>query len=187
MMAGESNYVLYGDENATEEIDTAVVVAKGHTVGESFGSNPATCLEDGNFAYNVCKDCGIHYGIEDADKFATESKDFTIAKLGHGSLGHETIVAEPNCEDVGYEEHYVCNKCGEVYLDDVYVSLNKKDFEIPANGHDYVHHDVIPGDCENDTTIEHYTCNNCDKLFDADKEEVDTFIIIDRYIERDIL
>lgn len=149
-------------------------------------AKPATCSEEGNNTYYVCKDteCGCKKIYSDA----AGQNEINLADTVVPATGHslEKVVAkEAKCTEKGHLAYWKCTKCGKMFKDsEGKVEITSENIEVDALGHDkdnLKHVEAKKETYKNDGNIEHYICPRCGKKFadpDCKKELTDAEIII---------
>ena len=112
-------YRFFSDKDCKHEITKAdiVIPATGHDLTK-VAAKAATCTEDGNIEYYICKDtdCGCGKVYSDAYGQNEISKASTVIH----ATGHDIVpvaAKEPTCDTDGYESHFKCRKCGKLFSD----------------------------------------------------------------------
>ena len=172
---------LFRDAKGTEPITLAdtVIPVIGHEL-VPVPEVPATCTEAGHIAYYKCVDDGCDKIFR--DKFGQE--ELTPDQIIIPATGHHVVevpAKEPTCEEDGYEAHYKCENCGELYSDADGKNKISAPVKIPKLGHDLHKVDAVPETYIKDGTIEYYECSRCHKKFsdkDGKHELTDEEIII---------
>ncbi|MCR5489446.1 MAG: leucine-rich repeat protein [Saccharofermentans sp.] len=112
-------YRFFSDKDCKHEITKAdiVIPAMGHDLTK-VAAKAATCTEDGNIEYYICKDtdCGCGKVYSDAYGQNEISKASTVIH----ATGHDIVpvaAKEPTCDTDGYESHFKCRKCSKLFSD----------------------------------------------------------------------
>ena len=168
--------------------NTTVEVAfkeKVHTLTK-VAAKPATCTEDGNITYYVCKDteCGCKKIYSDA----AGQNEISLADTVVPATGHtlEKVAAkEAKCTEKGHLAYWKCTKCGKMFKDsEGKLEITAENIEVDALGHDkdnLKHVQAKKETYKEDGNIEHYICPRCGKKFadpDCKKELTEAEIVI---------
>ena len=158
------------------------------TVNATVESEGATCTEKGKVTYTA------EFGKNEYG-FTTQTKVDENAALGHDwgeatykwSEDNKTVTATHICQrDGSHTESKSTNKittetikaatCTEkgkgkyvANFEGTGFANTEKEFEIPAKGHDLVHHAAKEATCVAEGNIEYWQCSVCKKLFSDDK------------------
>ena len=123
------------DKDATQELDSIVVPALGHDVGDYEVEKSATCVDAG-IEIATCSRCG-------------NEQSRTIEALGHD--WNDGIVTTPaTCSQTGVMT-FSCSRCTETKTEDINVL-----------GHDYIEHDGKVPTCTEPGWEDYVTCSRCD-------------------------
>ena len=123
------------DKDATQELDSIVVPALGHDVGDYKVEKSATCVDAG-VEIATCSRCG-------------NEQSRTIEALGHD--WNDGIVTTPaTCSQTGVMT-FSCSRCTETKTEDINVL-----------GHDYIEHDGKAPTCTEPGWEDYVTCSRCD-------------------------
>ena len=136
----ENCHALFLDKNATQPTTKKkVIIPKLIHNLTLVSAKDATCTEDGNTAYYVCKDpdcnCGKYYSDKFGQNEITDHNSVIIPKLGH-NIEHKAK-ADPTCEKDGHEEYWECSRCHQKYSDANGEHPIDKATSIPKLGHDF--------------------------------------------------
>lgn len=106
---------LFADEACTVEMSQADTVAPalGHKL-EAVAEVPATCEEPGVRAHHACATCGELFLDAEGEHPADEDA-LAIPALGHKL--EQVVAVAPTIDKEGFEAHYRCTVCGELYWD----------------------------------------------------------------------
>ena len=140
----------FKDAQATEELESVIIPATGHTEGDPVHENEkdATCEEAASYEEVVyCTACGKELSRE-----TVEVGD----PLGHDYVQHEGKAA--TCTEAGWEAYQTCSRCDYTTYE-----------EIAPLGHQLTHFEAVEPTCGKDGNIEYWTCSRCKKYF-ADKD-----------------
>ena len=125
----------FADKDATQELDSIVVPALGHDVGDYEVEKSATCVDAG-IEIATCSRCG-------------NEQSRTIEALGHA--WNDGIVTMPaTCSQAGLMT-FSCSRCTETKTEDINVL-----------GHDYIEHDGKAPTCTEPGWEDYVTCSRCD-------------------------
>ncbi len=125
----------FADKDATQELDSIVVPALGHDVGDYEVEKSATCVDAG-VEIATCSRCG-------------NEQSRTIEALGHD--WNDGIVTTPaTCSQTGVMT-FSCSRCTETKTEDINVL-----------GHDYIEHDGKAPTCTEPGREDYVTCSRCD-------------------------
>ena len=125
----------FADKDATQELDSIVVPALGHDVGDYKVEKSATCVDAG-VEIATCSRCG-------------NEQSRTIEALGHD--WNDGIVTTPaTCSQAGLMT-FSCSRCTETKTEDINVL-----------GHDYIEHDGKAPTCTEPGWEDYVTCSRCD-------------------------
>ena len=152
--------------------NTTVEVAfkeKVHTLTKVAGK-AATCTEDGNITYYVCKDtdCGCKKIYSDADgKNEISLTDTVLPATGHDC--EKVAAKEATCTEEGHLAYWKCTKCGKMFADaDGKNEISAVNVTVEALGHDIDHIDYVnekPATYKEDGHKGYYLCPRCGKKF----------------------
>ena len=124
---------------------------------------PATCEIDGHGKFYYCKDCNGVYLDSDATQLTTV-EELTLLATGHEVEFKAATV--PTCATEGGYARYECKNCKKCFKDQNATQIYlKKDYSIPAEGHNIA---IVPGtisDCFTTGVKKHYKCRICKTLF----------------------
>ncbi len=140
---GSYDEVVYCSECSKElSRETKVIPALGHDLVHH-DEKASTCIETGWYAYDTCSRC-------DYTTFEVMEK----ASHTSGEPVRENEISA-TCLDAGsYDEVVYCTVCG--------IELSREAKEIPALGHDLVHHDEKASTCIETGWYAYDTCSRCD-------------------------
>ena len=150
----------FGEETYTNE-------KKGskHAI-EKVEAKKATCEEDGNNEYYVCKNC------KKAFKDAEGKEETTVEKETIKATGHKMTLTEAKtatCTEDGNNAYYTCEYCHKVFKDAKgETETTVKDETIKAS-HKLSAVAAKPATTEADGNNAYYVCDNCKKAF-TDKD-----------------
>lgn len=121
---------------------TVVDPATGHDFVDHDAKAP-TCVNNGWEAYKTCNNCDYNDQV-------------IVIATGHTSgTPVEENVVDPTCTKTGkFDLAVYCDTCHE--------ELSRKEYTVPALGHDYVAHDGQAATCEDDGWYAYHTCTRCD-------------------------
>ncbi len=131
---GGCGYTTYTEKEAT-----------GHQT-TYYAKVDATCTEDGNAEYWHCSRCDKNFSDESCD---TLLANIVLEKTGHSI---EMIPEHLYCEKEGNKEYWYCAQCDTCFSDEAGKQIIiKKDVVLPAQGHNMVVSDFVPGGYETKT------------------------------------
>ena len=135
------------------------------------GEHAATCKEEGNSAYYICKGCGKWFW-DGSGKNEIEDKDSVIRPAGHQMRYIER--KDPTCDSDGHSGYYACIGCGNWYHDKNGNNLiEDKSTVTIAAGHRIRYVGEKDSTCTAEGNIAHYACIGCGELYsDAAGNEV---------------
>jgi len=154
---------LFADEEATQEVDVAVLVieAENELV---YVPGAEACHVPGIAEYWYCPECDCVYADE-AGTQLTNRKNLEIAP--DCELVHMEKVEA--CHANGTEEYWFCPECEAVYADEAGTQLtNRMNLTIPADS-EAVHTPAVDATCTENGMAEYWYCADCDTHF-ADAE-----------------
>ena len=140
----------FKDAQATEELESVIIPATGHTPDEPDRENEkdATCEKaashDEVVYCTVCKQELSRETVEVGDP------------LGHDYVQHEGKAA--TCTEAGWEAYQTCTRCDYTTYE-----------EIAPLGHQLTHFEAVEPTCGKDGHVEYWFCSRCKKYF-ADKD-----------------
>ena len=148
----------------TETTEPAVPTCQ-HSNCEEFEAKEATCTEDGNEAYKVCKDCQAIINADGNKIFAVP-----VIAAGHKFEAHEAKA--PTCTEDGNDAYKVCTACGEMYN-----AAGNKLFATPTIPKiDHVIETIPAADstCNVKGNDEYKKCSACDTMWNMNDEIIET-------------
>lgn len=172
------------------EVESRPISALGHAP-ETAGEKEPTCTEEGYTGDEVCSRCdevlakgetvaalGHAWGDwvvveepgcaeegaeERACQICGEVEPRVVPCLGH-DLEQVAAVA-PTCTDSGVAEHWVCGRCGELFLDEEGAELaTDEDLAVSALGHDASLAGKKDATCTEDGYTGDKVCSRCEEL-----------------------
>lgn len=152
--------------------DTVVVVTfkeKVHTLTK-IPAKAATCTEEGNITYYICKDtdCGCKKLYSDAaGQNEISLVDTVVPATGHS---FEKVAAkQATCTEDGHLAYWKCSKCGKMFADaDGKTEISAANVLVEATGHDTEHVKHVGEKAptyKEDGHKEYYECPECGKKF----------------------
>lgn len=142
---------------------------------ESHDAKKATCFEEGNIAYYICKnaECGKYFSDKECFH-EIEPQSIVIDKLSHDMI---TIPEKKaSCTESGNIEYYQCKICNNYYfdsngtkvIDDLNTTLTDK------LQHIIKHIDAQESTCTTKGHDEYYQCENCKKYYTNESGTTET-------------
>ncbi len=139
----------------------------------------ATCTEDGNITYYVCKTCGKLFSDEEGTTEITQEE--TEVKAAHTIVAHEKKAA--TCTEDGNDAYYACDKCGKMFTDETATEEIETVPVTKATGHSWGDGVVTVEPTDDAEGVRTYTCGNCGDTMtevipktDSSAEEVNRII-----------
>ena len=151
--AGHYDSVVYCSAcHAELSRQTTPIPATGHTLTHH-AAVPATCTAAGNVEYWSCSVCGKNFGDSAA---ANEIAQTTVPATGHTpAAAVEENRVGATCTDAGsYDSVVYCSVCR--------AELSREKKDIPAMGHDLVHHEGKAATYTEAGWEPYDTCTRCD-------------------------
>ena len=160
---------LFADGNAQDELSASdVYLAPYMHVTDRVRAKDATCTEEGNIEYYVCKLCGHYFNNRD-DMWELLPGEVVVPVKGHNMV--VTQGKEPTCTEGGMLTHYTCIVCRKVFSDP------NGDFEVSEttllpSGHAMIYHEAKAATCAQAGNFAYYTCGICGKYY-ADESGIE--------------
>ena len=143
---------------------------KGHTFKTVSEGRPASCLDDGEYAYNYCERCFLYFYATDTDIYSANGKetaDFTIPATGHEYDSGVTTKA-PTCTAVG-EMTYTCINVNCLSGGQKHSYTEK----ISMLSHEFTNHvAAVAPDCFNAGNSAYKYCAKCNSYFAEEDNDV---------------
>lgn len=157
-----NNRITQAIPDGQEGINRVIV----HGPIESHDAKKATCFEEGNITYYICKnaECGKYFSDKECFH-EIEPQSIVIKKLSHDM----TTIPEKkaSCTDSGNIEYYQCEICKKYYLDSegntIIEDLNTT--LIDKLQHVVKHFDAQESTCTTKGHDDYYQCENCKKYY----------------------
>ena len=153
---------LFADEQGKKEItiEQTVIPALTHKLTK-VSAKAATCTEDGNIEYYVCKDTNCGCGKLYKDKYGKEEINLsdTVVPAGHKIV--QVPAKDPTCVKDGHDEYYECSVCHEKYSDAEGKNVISSPLIRPKTGHKWAENGTVTKEatCEQ-AGIMTYACEN---------------------------
>lgn len=139
-----------------------------HGPVEAHAAKAATCTENGNTAYYICKDASCGKFFSDSDCLhEIDSSSTVLTKTGHKM---QLIPAkDATCTEAGNYAYYQCTVCKNYFRDEsgIEIITDLNSVVIDKLAHSIQYYPATESDCKNQGHDEYYQCNNC-KLYFTD-------------------
>ena len=140
----------------------------------------ATCTEDGNITYYVCKTCGKLFSDEEGTTEITQEE--TVVKAAHTIVAHEEKAA--TCTEDGNIAYYECSVCKKLFADEAATKeIEAAQTVTKAKGHSWDDGVVTVEPTDEAEGVRTYTCKNCNETrtevipkTDSSAEEINRII-----------
>ena len=123
----------------------------------------ATCYENGNVEYWYCSDCGATWTDEALTQVTNQMS--IVTPMAHAEATHVEAVA-PTCYENGNIEYWLCEACGQAWLDaECTKNTNVMAVVLPMAHDPATHVEAKDATCTVDGNIEYWICEPCGQVW----------------------
>lgn len=160
-----ANFFNHDEANVAFTVQNGTISIDGvcpHTDKRHESAVAATCKDDGNIEYYVCKSCGQYF---DKDGNMITQAATVIKKNNNHSLVPVAAITSPTCGENDVDAHYRCTVCGKLFTDAAGKNPTTIDKLTHVKQHDLEKIERVEPDCTTPGKAEHYKCRVCNSLF----------------------